>query len=219
MSDSKSPDQIPLMLFAKAPVVGKVKTRLHPPCSLEEAATVAAWLIEASLENVCQFWPGQVLLSVSGNIKLPFFQRLVDRFGVILVEQADGDLGQRMQAAFDSTGYPAAIMGCDIPHCSADTLRRLYKFLSAGESAIAPSVDGGYYLIGLSVPMTELFCSMPWGKSAVYARTKQAALQNQYILHELTTLQDIDTWDDLVTIVEQRPEFGVKLARLGLRFP
>lgn len=197
--------RIPLLLFAKAPIPGKVKTRLQTNCTAEQAAEIACLLLELTLQNACESWPGDVYLSSWLDIDHPSLLRLSKRFNVPLIEQCDGTLGEKMQDAFDSKGYPMAIMGCDAPHAKSETLVEMHSLIRQGESAIAPSLDGGYYLIGLSERVPTLFCDIPWGTSDVLRLTRERAHQTCFNLLELATLQDIDEWGDLIDAKDELP--------------
>lgn len=207
-----------LILFAKAPEPGKVKTRLIPHCTATQAASVAAWLLEETLKLVCATWQGRVVVSIAGDTSNEKLVAITDKHDVEIVLQPNGDLGQRMRVSIEQFGYPSAVMGCDAPHCLPITLSEAQNFLKQGQSVIAPSEDGGYYLIGLTRAMDNLFESIPWGTSQVYALTQQAAREHGYQLAELKALRDIDHWEDLCDLVKQKPEFKASLQGLGLEF-
>ena len=207
---------IPLLLFAKAPVAGKVKTRLQSHCSAQQAADIACLLIQASLQNVCKYWPGKVYLSVWLDHAHPFFQQMLDQYPVTMTQQCDGDLGEKMRHALHEFGYPAVVMGCDAPHVSASALRNAYQALQAGRPVIGPSVDGGYYLLGLTRPVDALFSAMPWGTSAVLSKTHSAAQTAGVNLLELEPLNDVDEWRDLLELAETEESIRHYLSEQGL---
>lgn len=207
-----------LILFAKAPEPGKVKTRLMPHCTASQAASVAVWLLDETLNLVCGTWQGRVVVSIAGDTSNEQLLVITYKHGVEIVQQPEGDLGQRMQASIEQFGYPSAVMGCDAPHCLPATLSQAQNLLQQGQSVIAPSEDGGYYLIGLTQEMDNLFESIPWGTNQVYALTQQAAYKHGYQFAELKVLRDIDRWDDLCDLVKQKPEFKSSLQEFGLEF-
>jgi len=189
---------IPLFLFAKAPIAGKVKTRLQSHCSAEQAAGIAEILLEESIKRATQSWPGEVFLSVWLDDQHPFIQRMLSRYSINLVQQCGGDLGEKMQHTFMRAHYPAAIMGCDAPHIAGATLIAAYDALLGGESVIAPSIDGGYYLIGLAQEAAELFAGPAWGSDTVLETTLYNATQIDLELTQLAALNDVDEWPDLL---------------------
>lgn len=196
---------IPLFLFAKAPIPGKVKTRLQAHCSAAQAAKIACILLEESIRTVTQHWPGKLYLSVWLDSEHPFFARMQQQYSIELVVQCDGDLGAKMRDALARFGYPAVVMGCDAPHTSEQTLRATYQALLEGKSVIGPSEDGGYYLLGLNEPADFLFKGVAWGQESVLAQTLASAEQHQLALLQLDALNDVDEWNDLLKAAELLP--------------
>lgn len=196
---------IPLLLFAKAPIAGKVKTRLHSHCTPEQAADIAELLLEASLQKACDYWPGQVFVSTWLDHQHSSLLRLCDRFDVSILQQTEGDLGKKMLDSFDTYGHPLAIMGTDAPHVNAEALVQMHSHLVNQQCAIGPSLDGGYYIIGLSQTQPELFADMPWGTEQVLSLTCQRAQKAKAQLYQLDALQDIDEWSDLLQAVDELP--------------
>lgn len=200
-----SGSSIPLLLFAKAPIAGKVKTRLQSHCSADQAADIAEALLDESLRTACSHWPGNVFVSTWLDSRHPRLQEVCKRHDVQILKQCEGDLGVKMNHAFGEYGYPLAIMGSDAPHIAPQTLLHLHELLSCGQAAIGPSLDGGYYIIGLSLPAPFLFQNMPWGQDQVLSLTRQYAQENGLELVELQALQDIDEWPDLLATLERLP--------------
>lgn len=195
---------IPLLLFAKAPIAGKVKTRLTSHCSDQQAADLAKILIQASLEKVVAAWPGQVYLSVWLDQDHPFFGEMVNRYPIKMTSQCDGDLGEKMRHALANFGYPAAVMGCDAPHVSEVTLQQAYQKLASGQSVIGPAKDGGYYLLGLTRDADSLFIDKPWGGEKVLEQTLACAEQAELQLDLLDSLNDVDEWSDLLQLADSQ---------------
>ena len=200
---------IPLLLFAKAPIAGKVKTRLQSNCSAEKAAKIAEVLLEESIIKATKFWPGTVYLSVALDIEHAFLQQMLKKYSIELVSQAEGDLGAKMHHALGEFGYPAAVMGCDAPHIQSDDLIRAYSLLSEGKSVLGPSEDGGYYFIGLEKPQTALFSNIDWGTPSVLTATLKIAQTHEIDFELLKPLNDVDEWQDLVAAAEQVPSLNV----------
>ncbi len=197
---------IPLLLFAKAPVAGKVKTRLTSHCSAQQAADIAKILMQASIEKALQAWPGQVYLSVWLDSEHPFFAQMLARYPIKMSQQCDGDLGEKMRNALASFGYPAAVMGCDAPQVEGSNLENAYELLKEGQAVIGPADDGGYYLLGLTNDADSLFSDMPWGTDQVLQKTLNAAAASELSLHQLEALNDVDEWSDLLSVAKSQPE-------------
>ena len=199
---------LPLMLFAKAPIAGKVKTRLQSHCSAEHAAKIAKVLLEESLIQATKYWPGKVILSVALDSEHPFLLSMCEKYSLELVVQCAGDLGQKMSATFDEFGYPAAIMGCDAPHIKAQDLQRAHQLLSAGQNVLGPSEDGGYYFIGLTSAQPVLFSGVEWGTSTVLETTLAHARKARVEFEMLSPLNDVDEWQDVQAVAKQLPNLA-----------
>ena len=193
---------IPLFLFAKAPIPGKVKTRLQSHCSAEQAAEIAKVLLEESIIKAVNHWPGKVYVSVALDEHHSFLKLMLEKYEIGLVKQVDGDLGVKMHQTFEKFGYPAAIMGCDAPHIKAKDLSNAYQYLQQGQSTLGPSNDGGYYLVGLHQPFPQVFKNQQWGTSSVLKATQNIARQHDIQLKLLSELNDVDEWEDLVSAAE-----------------
>jgi len=203
--------EIPLILFAKAPIAGKVKTRLTSHCSDQQAADIAERLMEASIQRACKAWPGKVYLSVWLDHQHPFFIKMQRDHPIGMLHQCDGDLGEKMRDALESQGYPAAVMGCDTPHVSVESLQSAYQHLSQGDSVIGPALDGGYYLLGLSKRADVLFEGKPWGQNEVLAQTLVSASEMPLELNHLAGLNDVDEWADLLEAAKEVDSLRVYL--------
>lgn len=200
------PSQIPLVLFAKAPQAGLVKTRLHSHCSPEQAAEIAKILLLQTIEKTQAYWPGHIVLSIWPNQQDPYLQQLAERYQLAMTTQASGDLGEKMAAACERFGYPAAIIGSDSPHILGDSLVEAHDQLASGENVIGPSEDGGYYLLGLAQASPTLFEDVAWGGETVLATTLDKAQKQRLNIKQLAPLNDVDTWADLVGVASLIPQ-------------
>ena len=208
--------QTPLLLFAKTPIAGQVKTRLQPQCSAEQSADIAKILLQETLRKATQNWGGKVYLSVWPDQQNEFLRSMADRYRVELITQDSGDLGEKMQLAFERYGYPAAIIGCDAPHIAPSTLVQAYRVLTRGQNMVAAAEDGGYYFIGLAQPAKELFLEIEWGDNQVFSQTMLRARQQAMDFIQLKTLNDIDVWQDVLSAVKELPELQVYLQQQNL---
>ncbi len=197
--------EIPLILFAKAPIAGLVKTRLASHCSEIQCAEIAQILLETSVQKAIVYWPGRVVLSVFLDQNHPFLQGLVERYSVKLSMQVEGDLGVKMAASLDEHGYPAAVMGCDVPQLNLKVLEHAHAALKRGEEVIGPAQDGGFYLLGVNQNSELLLAQQAWGGEQVLSTTLSLAKQQQRQFHCLESLRDIDTWADLLAASHHVP--------------
>jgi uncharacterized protein len=185
-----------IVVFAKAPEPGQVKTRLCPPLTpaaaaeLQRACLSDLWARLGCLTGVhrvlCHDPPGAAEL----------FRDLLGS-ATDLLAQPEGELGQRLIAAFDqlfARGLrPLVAVGADSPDLPLEFLSLALKSLQDGpcEVALGPAVDGGYTLIGLSQPHPELFRRIPWSTSDVFAVTQERCREAG--LRVLT----VPEWDDV----------------------
>lgn len=203
-----------LILFAKTPVAGEVKTRLVPELGERGAAAFATALVEETVRRATATWPGTVRLQVWPDADHPCFARLRDAHGLEVTLQSGGDLGGRMFNALNEAherGAAAAVMGCDVPHCPPETYRTAHAFLSQGRAVIGPSDDGGYYLIGMTPPHPECFNRIKWGGSKVFDTTLKRASRAGIDLIVLQPLGDLDTPADIEALRENEPELVERL--------
>jgi rSAM/selenodomain-associated transferase 2/rSAM/selenodomain-associated transferase 1 len=117
------------------------------------------------------------------------------------VEQREGDLGQRMARAFQENFQNKyryiVLVGTDCPQMTAFHVKEAFNALKTHDMVIGPSEDGGYYLIGLSQMVPELFVSMEWGTEQIFENTMERAKQLRLSVCVLAKLSDVDTPDGL----------------------
>ena len=189
-----------VIVAAKAPRAGSVKTRLCPPLGAEDAARLAgAFLLDTWTTASAAFLDADLTLALDGDsADLPAEIRGATR----IVAQSGNSLGARlvnmMETAFGA-GYPSVcVIGSDAPHLPAPFLLEAFGRLEGGAGAVlGPSDDGGYYLIGLSRPAPALFENIPWSTDAVREVTLVRAAEAGLAASLLPPWYDIDTVDDL----------------------
>lgn len=189
-----------VIVFAKAPVPGLAKTRLAPALGPDGAAALAQRLLDHAVRQALESGLGPVDLCVTPDLHHPALAPLAVLPGVSLSDQGDGDLGERMAAAFNrvlAAGGPALLIGTDAPSLDARYLRQAARALDTHDAVFGPAVDGGYVLAGLRRPAPALFQGMRWSHARVMADTR-ARLARAGLRHvELPTLHDIDEPADL----------------------
>jgi len=192
---------VPILVFAKAPVPGEVKTRLVPALGAAGAAELHERLVDRTLATAAAAATGPVELCCAPDAAHPALAALARAHGATLAGQGPGDLGDRMHAAFRRSlaGAPAAIViGCDCPALAPRHLREAAAALAGGHDAvIAPAEDGGYVLIGLRRAERSLFDGIGWGGAAVVAETRERLAALGWRWRELETLWDLDRPEDL----------------------
>jgi len=196
-----------VIVFAKAPVPGEVKTRLIPRLGAEGAARLHAALIVRSLETARAAGLGSAELCCAPQADHPFFATCAERFGVARTAQIAGDLGARMSAAFDRVVPDAGqvlLMGTDCPALTPEHLREAADALAGGlDAVLGPAEDGGYVLVGLVRPSPRVFEGIEWGGSNVLRDTRTRLATLGWRWHELAELWDVDRPADLARLVER----------------
>jgi len=200
-----SPSSAAIIVFAKAPVAGQVKTRLCPPLTPDEAASLHGSLVLDMLER-CQSLKGyDRILAGTPSPHHPFFRAMEARFKIPVWDQMGDDLGARMSSVFKkSLGSPyrsVVVIGTDIPGINGPLVTMAVKSLQDHDVVLGPTVDGGYYLIGLRSPVPVLFENIPWSTDQVYAITEQKIKTLGLSLKMLPRLRDLDTVEDLHTFI------------------
>ena len=197
-----------LVVFSKAPVPGRVKTRLTPPLSPERAAAVH----EASLRDVVARAGGVeadlVIRYAGGAGSREYFRRSFPDLSAL--PQGTGDLGSRLSNAFDAafaSGRVAVVaIGADSPTLPPSRLSEAFSTLTRSDTAqpdvlLGPAIDGGYYLVGLTTRVwpraRDLFRHIPWSTRQVLGATLERAAELALGVELLDPWYDIDGIDDL----------------------
>ncbi len=189
-------------VFAKAPVQGKVKTRLLPALTEQQACLVHKKLLRHCLETVqSNNWQSQLWTT---DIQHPYVKQHAQQNLMSLHLQQGHDLGERMlfaaKESLDKYAY-VIIIGTDCPDLDSDYISKAIETLRAGtDVVIGPAKDGGYVLIGMSVVVDNIFKSMQWGNDQVLAITRERLQQAGIYWQELATLHDIDRPNDLALL-------------------
>lgn len=200
-----------LVIFAKAPIAGQVKTRLCPPLTYDEAATLHGSFVLDMLERTKVAatrlkLPLDRYLACAPSSTLVFFQIMEERQSVKLIDQVGDGLGARMEQAFATLfgkGYQRVfIVGTDVPSLPLDHYQQALALLEAHDVVLGPAPDGGYYLIGLKQPRPELFTDIAWSTDRVLAATQEKAASLGLKTALLPSWRDVDTIDDLRALMD-----------------
>ncbi len=201
-----------VIVFAKAPQPGEVKTRLIPLLGAEGAVGLHVRLVKHMIETARAALFSRIELHCAPDASDPFFQFCAGHYGVTVKAQTEGDLGARMYSASEkalTTHACVLLVGTDCPALTARHLRQAEKALRDGADAVfVPCEDGGYALIGLRRVHATLFDGIGWGSDSVMAETRTRLQQLGWSWRELETLWDVD-----------RPEDYTRLMASGLLDP
>lgn len=195
-----------LLVFTKAPQPGTVKTRLIPLLGEQGAAALHARLVKRALATAHAAGIGQIELHCAPDCDDPFLRFCGGRYGALLVSQSDGNLGMRMQRAFEralACARRVILIGTDCPVLSARHLREADRMLDTDKDAVlTPTEDGGYALIGLTRCDTRLFEGIPWGENGVMDETRVRLSALGWRWQELETLWDVDRPEDYQRLLD-----------------
>ena len=219
-----------LVVMAKAPVPGQVKTRLLPSLTAEEAAALSRSLLVDQLNHVKELSAVDFYLAFAPDDAGLLMEQLAPACFHLFPQQGD-ELGARMAAAFEKLfdlGYKNIVLiGADLPPVPLCLFSEAYAFLESSNKRVVlgPSRDGGYYLVGCNQPTPQIFEGMSWSQSLVLAQTLERLAALRVDSHLVASWFDIDTPDDLrhlhsvldSTLENAMPNTATLLQRLGLK--
>ncbi|MDF0677052.1 MAG: TIGR04282 family arsenosugar biosynthesis glycosyltransferase [Nitrospira sp.] len=200
-----------LVIFAKAPIPGQVKTRLCPPLTPDEAATLHGSFVIDTLERIKVAasklkLPLDRYLACAPSATHVFFKIMEERQSVKLLDQIGDNLGARMNQAFKTLfaqGYrQVMLMGTDVPTLPLDHVKQALTSLENHDLVLGPAFDGGYYLIGLKRMAPELFVDIPWSTDQVLRLTQKKAAEIGLKVSLISPWRDVDTLADLEALIE-----------------
>ncbi len=191
-----------LLIFAKAPVVGRVKTRLIPAIGAAAACDFYRARLQATLALCCQAALAPVLVYTWPDAMHPQMQAVTADYPVAVRTQRGDDLGERMARAvvesIDDGAGPVVLIGVDAPSLTVQDIAQAFDALQQGADVVmSPAEDGGYVLLGLQTNQPALFTDMPWSTDQVAEITRARCRQLGLRLDELPMRWDIDRPEDL----------------------
>ena len=186
-----------LLVLAKAPVPGRVKTRLCPPCTAEDAARVAAAALADTLDAARR--TAGTVLALDGLLPAPD--------GVRVLPQRGHGLAERIAAAFADIGGPALQLGMDTPQAGPHLLAHCLSTLDSGTDAVlGPAEDGGWWALGLHDPEhARLLGSVPMSTPDTGRLTLKVLRGAGLRVAVLPVLRDVDSWADATAVAALAP--------------
>jgi len=194
-----------LVVLAKAPLPGRVKTRLIPALGPQGAARLAARMLDDTLARVLAAGIGPVELCTSPAPDHGDWSGYPFPAGLETTDQGQGDLGERMARAAKrclAGGTPVLLLGTDCPALSPERLRQAAQALDQHDAVLYPARDGGYTLLGLRRYHPSLFEGMPWSTPQLLPTTLATLRDLDWHLWLGETLSDIDEPGDLYLLPE-----------------
>ncbi len=217
-------DKRVIILLVKYPQKGRVKTRLAQTLGDEAAVAVYQRLVEhlirllrrVTVDEICiSFDPAEKHSEIEDWIRPMWQQAGVGRVsGVVLdkeptlgfCSQCEGDLGVRLKSAFgtvfeenkqaEGAGVQVIAIGSDCIEIDEGTFRATWEALATKEVVFGPTLDGGYYLVGMNSPHPELFEDIPWSSKMTLRASLQGASEAGLETALLDEKHDIDTEQD-----------------------
>jgi len=184
-----------VIVFARAPRAGQVKTRIARRIGDAAAARVHERLLRVALATARAARCGPVELHVSAS------HASFARLRVPIRRQRGADLGSRMHSALCRAlrrHARAVLIGSDCPALTPTVIRRAARWLQGGaDIVLAPAQDGGYALIGARRISAEVFSAVEWGSERVLAQTRANLVRTRLRLRCLPTVWDVDRPEDL----------------------
>jgi rSAM/selenodomain-associated transferase 1 len=200
-----------LLVIAKAPAAGRVKTRLTPPCTPQQAAWLAAAALSDTLAAAARARRAErrvlVLAGAPGG--------WVPRDFTVVPQRGEG-LAARLAAAFQDAGGPAFLVGMDTPQLTPELLDAGIGALERADATFGAALDGGYWGIGLRRADPEVFRDVPMSArhTGAVQHARLAALGLRTAV--LPPLRDIDTIADAYAVAAAAPHsrFAAALAAI-----
>ncbi|MGH9212129.1 MAG: TIGR04282 family arsenosugar biosynthesis glycosyltransferase [Acidimicrobiales bacterium] len=190
-----------VIVLAKEPVPGRVKTRLCPPCTPATAARLAEAALADTLDAACASGADRVVLALDGSPGewCPP--------GVEIVAQGTGGLDRRLTRAWSATRGPALQVGMDTPQVTAVELDAGMATLLARrvDAVLGPATDGGWWAIGLRRPHPMAFVGVPTSRPDTGQRQQQRLGDLGLRTRVLATHTDVDQWDDALAVASGWP--------------
>jgi uncharacterized protein len=189
------------IVFARAPVPGRAKSRLAAKLGAWRAARLHARLTVRAVDTALRAGCGTVELHATPKVRHAFFERLRATHDVVVRAQSGSDLGERMHRALCaalSRHRKILLIGTDCPELTPRDLARAARLLAGGyDIVLYPAEDGGFALLGARRVSPELFRGIAWGGPLVYAETARRLGELGYRWRALRTVWDVDRPQDL----------------------
>jgi rSAM/selenodomain-associated transferase 1 len=203
---------MPIIVMAKAPVAGRVKTRLCPPCTPAEAALVAQAALVDTLVAALASSADRVVLALDGEPG-PWLPR-----GVAVVRQRGAGFDERLAEAWSVVGGPALQIGMDTPQATPAVLDMASAALEqpGTDAVLGPAEDGGWWCIGLRRAEPAVFRGIPMSRPDTGARQLARLVELGLRTVTLPRLRDVDTIADARAVAELAPDtrFAAAVRRL-----
>ncbi len=205
-----------VIVLAKAPEAGRVKTRLTPPLTTAQAASIAAAALDDTFRAVLASTQSSGTVAVFDGDPSPWVPP-----GVTAIPQVAGGLDRRLPAAFGNVhslhGVAMVLIAMDTPQVTAEMLDEAIDALARPDvdAVFGPADDGGYWLIGLralgpdETSYDALFHDVPMSTDGTGAAQRARLVSCGWKVHDVGPLRDIDLIDDIIAVTDAGPHLAV----------
>ena len=190
-----------IIVLAKSPVAGRVKTRCTPPCTPEQGAELAAAAMIDTLEAVLCSSARRVVIALDGE-PCGWIHPRFEIHG-----QCAGSLGDRIDHAFRVIGQPAILIGMDTPQVTADILDQALYMLRTrtADAVVGPSADGGFWALGVRNPEADVCHDVPMSRDDTCAHLYAGLRRRRLTSAVLPLLVDVDDFATAVGVADEIP--------------
>lgn len=200
LKTSTKESSVALILFAKEPIQGQVKTRLGREIGAQQACQLYEQMLYLQLRRFSHFPGCHFCFYISPDKHSPFVQRIKKQFTIVVEQQQGADLGERMYNAFQDllSGFEKVILfGADCPFLDKQVMLSAIDALDLYPLVFNPAEDGGYMLIGARKIDKRVFQGIDWSTEQVMQQTRKQIDSLGWVHYELPALADIDRSEDL----------------------
>lgn len=187
-------------VFIRNPVLGNVKTRIASQVGEQQAFIIYHQLLDIAFETL-QKIEEDVILFLTDHLE-DFKDQPFEK-----ILQTDGDLGAKMLSTFEklTIRYDSVLLiGSDCPYLTPFTIKEAFEKLDKSDVVLGPSLDGGYYLIGIKTPHPTIFDNIEWSTETVFAQTIDRITKADLSYALLETLSDVDYYEDWEAYLESK---------------
>jgi uncharacterized protein len=193
-----------IIIMAKVPIAGTVKTRLQPFFTPNESAELATAFLQDTV-NKAKSFTTNVILAYSPNDGECRLQELIG-YDVPMIPQISDGLGERIVSAFESVfiqDFDCVLMiGTDSPSIPTSLLKTAFKSLENYDSVIGETLDGGFYLVGLKRIVPAIFDRVEWSSQKTFSQTIRNINKLSLSVFQLPILYDVDTPEDVELLMK-----------------
>jgi len=203
-----------VLVMAKEPRPGRVKTRLCPPCSPDEAAAVAAAALADTLDAVARCGAARKVLALDGRPG-PWLPP-----GFEVVAQRGGDFNARLANAWRDTGGAGLQIGMDTPQVHPSELDALLGELDRSDAVLGHALDGGWWVVGWrDADPQAMFAGIPMSAPDTGRMQESRIAALGLRVHRAAPKRDIDTIDDLQVVAADHPHLRTARVARSLTLP